>query len=194
MINSWVKKVGLLGFMALALPLSGTASPVLVPLDVPTFVTPGFVTINIDTQEYLVNGYVSDFDFYISTNGSAMPYSLFGSTGNLIFCLSPASIGLLGPGVTVDATLVSANPGSAFQQDAYFFSTPPLGTHYIGFQSGTSYGFFEIGVGSMTVVGYGFESTPGAGIVTTAVPEPMVGGLVLAAVAGALAVRRYSSR
>lgn len=194
MINSWVKKVGLFSFAALALPLAVMASPVLVPLDVPTFVTPGFVTINIDTQDYLVNGFVSDYDFYISTNGSAMPYSIFGSTGNIIFCLTPANVGLLGPGVTVDATLVSDNPGSAFQQDAYFSPAPPPGTHYVGFQAGASYGFFQIGVGSMTVVGYGFESTPGTGIVTTAVPEPMVGGLVLVAVAGALAVRRYSSR
>jgi hypothetical protein len=194
---SKARRVRLLACFSVALALPALAAPVFVPLDVPTISTPTFVSIDLDTETYQVGGYVSGWDFAIQTISNGNP-GFVQSTSGGSFGFSSSTVGLLGAGVLVDAT----NPTGSFSSFAYFSGGIPTGTaYYFGFRTeadldnnpattGFTYGFFEFEVGSLTVKGYGFESTPGQGIVTAPVPEPVVGSLVLAAGAALFVFRR----
>lgn len=204
---------GILGCVAIALmalSTSASASLVLRNFDgaVP-FGSGALLYVDFDTNT-TSSSFFSGYDFFFQVDGSANPYALIGALGTDQSFQSNDGLGLktalLGEGVTADASLPGSPsyPVSAFAQYAYFPSPSPSGQHYIAFRTasdldqnpgttGSHYGFFEVEIASLTVVGYGFESTPETGVTTTPVPEPTIGLLVFGAAGAALGLRRRKS-
>ncbi len=201
--------LALIGCSLAALPVTSSAILILRPLTGNLISQAGAYSVDLDTDtEFFSPSYSTlpghEFSFYTGVNGS--PGSIFGGAflTDLIFdSNSPFidAVGLLGAGVTVDANLPATMNGSSFKSYGYFPAPTANGTHFIGFQTaadldrnpltlGTTYGFFHIEVGSLRVIGYGFESPVGDGAVTSPIPEPTTGALALLATGAVAAAHR----
>ena len=89
------------------------------------------------------------------------------------------SLARLGVNVGVGEDLTTSYPGSSFTSFGYFNAWPTPSSGFLAFRTsldldsnpettGDHYGFIDLAVGSITVNGFGFNSTPGETISTTA--------------------------
>ena len=171
--------------------------------DAPPITDPARFSVDFETGNFLISpsfALLAEADLFIDTSTGGNPgYAdslISGSTFS--FLRNATNVVLVESGVLIDGNLTSLIPGTSFNSYGYFAPVAP-GTRYLALQTsadldqnpattGIHFGFLQLDIGSMDVVGYGFGGLPGEAVTTAPIPEPAV--FALAWVGAALALRR----
>ena len=184
--NARPRAAGTAAAVALALTcagVGGTASAAVISLMPNTAFSAKPATITLGAASYVFtavpNAFLGDPAARVATTGTAMVSSFLGGVTDFSAGAQIDQVGqLYGFSAFPTAAVI---PDSAADDFIGLAFTLADGRHY---------GYAE--VAGATLVGYGYETTPGAGILTgqVAVPEPASLGLLAAGVIGVVGARR----